>query len=231
MSDILISNPNPPLDELMHYGVKGMKWGVRRTDAQLGNARSKSLAEKADKYVAKRDARIQKYAERKVRKGTADRAIKFKEFNNRRMQAARIKQGVKERSDRFDKLVEKEMKKDPSFNPKTMSKSEKEYLQRKATNRIIASNQFQRTLKNQAVDRSVKYAAQEIKDKKKFTSKEDELLINVGSWAASTFIKGRISKANYNSVHSQLAVRNIEARNRKIQALKREQERQRKASS
>ena len=28
-------------DELMHYGVKGMKWGVRRTPEQLGYKRSK----------------------------------------------------------------------------------------------------------------------------------------------------------------------------------------------
>ena len=29
---------------LVHYGVKGMKWGVRRTDAQLARARGKSDA-------------------------------------------------------------------------------------------------------------------------------------------------------------------------------------------
>lgn len=29
-------------NELMHYGIKGMKWGVRRTEAQLARARGKS---------------------------------------------------------------------------------------------------------------------------------------------------------------------------------------------
>ena len=36
-------------DELMHYGVPGMKWGVRRTPAQLGRKKtssSKSIFEK-----------------------------------------------------------------------------------------------------------------------------------------------------------------------------------------
>lgn len=29
-------------DELYHYGVKGMKWGIRRTPAQLGHRTKKS---------------------------------------------------------------------------------------------------------------------------------------------------------------------------------------------
>lgn len=35
MSDYIINN-----GELLHYGVKGMRWGVRRSEAQLGRGRS-----------------------------------------------------------------------------------------------------------------------------------------------------------------------------------------------
>lgn len=36
-------------DELKHYGVKGMKWGIRRTPAQLGHTtKSKKKREAAD---------------------------------------------------------------------------------------------------------------------------------------------------------------------------------------
>ena len=45
-------------DVLEHYGVKGMKWGVRRTPEQLGRARAARKARKAD-------AKKQKEADRK----------------------------------------------------------------------------------------------------------------------------------------------------------------------
>lgn len=50
-------------DELVHYGVKGMKWGVRRTAAQLGHV-TKSVAKKAASSA--KDS----YAKRKERKET-----------------------------------------------------------------------------------------------------------------------------------------------------------------
>lgn len=38
----------PPPQVLLHYGVKGMKWGVRRTPEELGH-RSKATVEKTEK--------------------------------------------------------------------------------------------------------------------------------------------------------------------------------------
>ena len=41
--------------ELCHYGVKGMKWGVRRTPEQLGHAKQKGI-DKTEKSSIIRDA-------------------------------------------------------------------------------------------------------------------------------------------------------------------------------
>lgn len=55
--------------ELIHYGVKGMRWGIRRSKAQLGNAvtkrnkKIKRLTDNASDY----DALAKKYNEKSVR--------------------------------------------------------------------------------------------------------------------------------------------------------------------
>ena len=46
-------------NELYHYGIKGMRWGVRRTDAQLGHipkkssGKSKNVSSNPKKVIAK----------------------------------------------------------------------------------------------------------------------------------------------------------------------------------
>ena len=41
-------NYTPEPNELMHYGVLGMKWGVRRSEAQLARARKKAAKNEPD---------------------------------------------------------------------------------------------------------------------------------------------------------------------------------------
>lgn len=63
-------------NELTHYGIKGMKWGVRRTPAQLGHDLMKkhkeNSADRREKYDSKRRARAQREIEKA---GSKERAL------------------------------------------------------------------------------------------------------------------------------------------------------------
>lgn len=41
-------NQTPNSNDVLHYGVLGMKWGVRRTEAQLARARKKAAKQEPD---------------------------------------------------------------------------------------------------------------------------------------------------------------------------------------
>lgn len=56
-------------DALMHYGVKGMKWGVRRTDAELVKARQREQA-------VNKQAKAERKAKMKSRRTLTDRELK-----------------------------------------------------------------------------------------------------------------------------------------------------------
>jgi hypothetical protein len=58
-------------DILEHYGIKGMRWGVRRTDAQLARARGEKKSKKLKKTpdnMQSKDAATVKKAKAKITK-------------------------------------------------------------------------------------------------------------------------------------------------------------------
>lgn len=62
----MLGEDKPPLEELMHYGVKGMRWGVRRSQKQL---------ERSQKQHARGDRKSAK-ASKAARKGKTEKAAK-----------------------------------------------------------------------------------------------------------------------------------------------------------
>ena len=78
-------------NELMHYGVPGMKWGVRRTPAQLGRKKTSSsrflLGKKRSKPKAKAETKAKTKSEA-PKEETAPKKKSVKEMSDEELNAA-----------------------------------------------------------------------------------------------------------------------------------------------
>lgn len=83
----IINRPDPEKPtskDLLHYGVKGMRWGIRRSDEELGNARKsaseskKNSASNADEKLASPSKGSKDISKDDWKKAVDDAAPKFK---------------------------------------------------------------------------------------------------------------------------------------------------------
>lgn len=72
-------------NELMHYGVPGMKWGVRRTPAQLGKKKTSSSKSLFGKKKSKSKAKTKSESSKEE---TAPKKKSVKEMNDDELNAA-----------------------------------------------------------------------------------------------------------------------------------------------
>ena len=72
-------------DELMHYGVPGMKWGVRRTPAQLGRKKTSSSKSLFGKKKPKPKPKVKSESSKEE---TAPKKKSVKEMSNEELNAA-----------------------------------------------------------------------------------------------------------------------------------------------
>lgn len=77
-------------DELYHHGVKGMKWGVRRTKAQLGHKVSRGLKRTKKRFVDAVQARRAQSAAKSAAKKEAARSPKDMSDNELREKRNRL---------------------------------------------------------------------------------------------------------------------------------------------
>ena len=68
-------------DELMHYGVPGMKWGVRRTPAQLGRKKTSSSKSLFGKKKPKPKAKSESSKKETVQKKKTVKEMSDEELN------------------------------------------------------------------------------------------------------------------------------------------------------
>ena len=72
-------------DELMHYGVPGMKWGVRRTPAQLGRKKASSSKSLFGKKKSKAKSKTKSKSSKEE---TAPKKKSIKEMSDEELNAA-----------------------------------------------------------------------------------------------------------------------------------------------
>ena len=81
-------------NELYHYGIKGMKWGVRRTPAQLARARGETPSSKIKNTVSKITSKknnkssSKKSDDKKVTKESSDQKKKLSDMTDEELKKA-----------------------------------------------------------------------------------------------------------------------------------------------
>lgn len=142
-------------DELQHYGVKGMKWGVRRASKQLSRATDSASRDKAvaklEKHRAKGTAKVQKLEKKHVQlQKNVERHItkndtKAAELSRKAAHVRNRAYGTFVSKDRSDKLVFKANKLDARANK---IKAQSDAAKAKLAKNEKMTEMFNRELKN-----------------------------------------------------------------------------------
>lgn len=97
-------------DELYHYGIKGQKWGVRRTPEQLGHPKPTRAEKKASK-IREKNARKREKARRKAQKAAKYYAKKNAKFEKEKAEIMRSPMSMVKYKEKFtDEEIDKALK-------------------------------------------------------------------------------------------------------------------------
>lgn len=196
-------------EELYHYGVKGMRWGVRR-----------DLSERAEKHAAKVSNKTEKWASKKIQKGKGEKALAKLERKQSRGVSENAINGMKRRTEAFDALVEKKMAKDPSYA--NLGPKEKQYLESKVASQLLVQEygkmQLKKSLIKKATDEAVKkYGAEDLR-----TATRSEATNTVGIKVVSFIISSKMTKSNVTAIKEIVELNATESRQRRTEELRKQ---------
>lgn len=219
MTYLLGGEHKPSIDELVHYGVKGMRWGVTRSDEELSRSRVKQQS-KADKQAEKSAAKTEKWAAKQAEKGKAQKKLEKLEKTTRRTaaQEAWAREGAELRRKKFDQLVEKEMAKDPNFS-KTMTKNERAYLERQAANTALTKAYVSKQAKQRGSAIVVNNILKTQVDLDSM-DKSQRFMLQAGVSFATGMFTSKITKAESKTIRDLSALQAVEKRQAQAQALR-----------
>lgn len=101
-----------PITELEHYGIPGMRWGVRRTPAQLGHRQEKKLNRYKEKEIGKVQMRMDSIEARRKRyeKASNKRATSYKSKTNPTERQKKRYEKSKKRDSKYQKIFASDKK-------------------------------------------------------------------------------------------------------------------------
>ena len=177
--DDFINSELEGLDELYHHGIKGMKWGVRRTPAQLGHRKKKKNAAKKlvedawkkhkEKKAAKKAAEEEAAAKKKKPSEMTDAELK------RRIERGRLEREALQLDSDISRLSPKQASKGKDIAKKFIddavipaaTDAGKQYLTKILKDKLGLSEKKQKSLKEQAEEAKAEFEKEFYKNKLK----------------------------------------------------------------